>query len=179
MAPTLRNRNIEADNPVDPVNPVDPATTTAALTEDSLPPPVDPEDALSSSEEQTDTVSPTTATATAIQSTSRPSTMSGTATAATAVSPGPSTSSETSGIIPPPRSTINTGVNAFNSSSNDNQWKMTETEKLSEGSGRYFGWKALTSMYLSSTTLISLVNGTEPCPDPTTSLPEEIIAWTH
>lgn len=105
--------------------------------------------------------------------------MSGTATAATAVSPGPSTSSETSGIIPPPRSTINTGVNAFNSSSNDNQWKMTETEKLSEGSGRYFGWKALTSMYLSSTTLISLVNGTEPCPDPTTSLPEEIIAWTH
>lgn len=56
---------------------------------------------------------------------------------------------------------------------------MTETEKLSEGSGRYFGWKALTSMYLSSTTLISLVNGTEPCPDPTTSLPEEIIAWTH
>lgn len=63
------------------------------------------------------------------------------------------------------------------SGESENHWKMEEKHRLSEDSTHFYNWKTLANILLTATTLITIVNGTEPCPDTSLSSTEEIRAW--
>ena len=48
--------------------------------------------------------------------------------------------------------------------SSDHQWKMPEDQKLKEGSAHFYGWQKQATIFLTSTGLFSIVNGTEKRP---------------
>ena len=59
----------------------------------------------------------------------------------------------------------------------DNQWKMPESQKLAEGSTHFYGWKKQTTIFLTSTGLMSIVDGTETKPSPDSSPADEVALW--